>query len=604
MCRPAVAALMLGALLLSACGSDKPKLERLPPAQMRDVLPPASVESEPEAPSGVPPTASAALAAGAAAAAAESSTPAPSPAPPPTATHTPKAQEPTPPAPKAADIAQPPPVALPASADQADWPRHFAASGVSFEVYQPQVESWDGTNLTADAAVVAQPAGQEQAVYGMLRVTARTVVDEAAGTVLLEDLTVTDARFPAALDQEQAWLDRLRSLAPRSVKRMSLGGLRAGAAQVTARDQARAAHRPDAPRIVLAKNPAVLVAIDGETRFVPVGDTGLAGVRNTRAVMLKDAGGKLYLHVYDGWVSAASLRGPWSVAAAPPGAERALEIAQSSARANLLSGRPDPKTGQLPSLSKTTIPTIIVATRPTILVGVNGALKFSPIAGTGLQYAANTSAHIFRDTLAKKVYVLAGDRWFQAASTRGPFEPTAVDKLPADFARIRTDGPKGVVLNSLNRYQAASAEAAGSLPVTIAVRRDEARFNVTIDGDPKLEPIPGTQLNYVANASAPVIQKDLNHWYGSQNGVWFTASDATGPWSVTDEVPAEIYGIPPSSPVYHATHSRVYASTSDTVFYGYGPRYFGTSGGATGMSELGEDYQATPPPGLVWGWFY
>jgi hypothetical protein len=287
------------------------------------------------------------------------------------------AEEPTKSLSKAEEAAQPPPVVQPPSADEAGWPRHFAASGVAFEVYQPQVERWDGTNLTADAAVVAQPAGQAQPVYGMVRVTAYTVVDEAGATVLLENLTVTDARFPAALDQEQAWLDRLRSLAPRSVRRVSLAALQAGAAQVAARDQARATHASDPPRIVVARNPAVLVAIDGEPRFVPIGDTGLVGVRNTRTVLLKDARGKLYLHVYDGWVSATSLRGPWSVAAAPPGAERALELAQSSARANLLAGKPDPKTGKLPSLSKTTLPVIIVTTRPTILVGVSGELKFA-----------------------------------------------------------------------------------------------------------------------------------------------------------------------------------------------------------------------------------
>jgi hypothetical protein len=603
MWRPAVAALALGALLLSACSSDKPKLERLPPAQMRDILPPPSVESEPQAPPVVPPAASAAPAAEVASAAAEPSAPASPPAPEPAQVAAIARELASLPS-EAEEGAQPAPVAQPPPSDEAGWPRSFSASGVAFEVYRPQVVKWDGTNLTADAAVVAQPAGQAQPVYGMVRMGARTAVDKAAGVVVLEDLTVTDARFPAALDQEQTWLDRLRGLAPRSVRRVSLAALEAGAAQVAAQDQARTADRPDAPRIVVAKNPAVLVAIDGAPRFVPVGDTGLAGVRNTRAVLLKDAEGKLYLRVYDGWVSATSLRGPWSVVAAPPGAERALEIAQSSARANLLTGKPDPKTGKLPSLSKATLPAIIVTTRPTILVTVRGDAKFSLLAGTSLQYATNTSAHIFRDTSSKKLYVLAGDRWFRAASIRGPFEPIPADKLPADFARISANGPKGAAAASLDRHDAVAAQTPKGLPVTIAVRRDEARFNVTIDGDPKLEPIPGTELNYVANASAPIIQQDVDHWYGSQNGVWFEAADATGPWSVIDDVPGEIYAIPPSSPVYHAIHSRAYASTTDTVFYGYGPDYFGTSGGATGVSELGEDYQATPPSGLVWGWFY
>ena len=40
------------------------------------------------------------------------------------------------------------------------------------------------------------------------------------------------------------------------------------------------------------------------------------------------------------------------------------------------------------------------------------------------------------------------------------------------------------------------------------------------------------------------------------------------------------------------------------MYYGYATEGFAASGGAMGLSESGEDYQATPPGGLVWGWFY
>jgi hypothetical protein len=333
---------------------------------------------------------------------------------------------------------------------------------------------------------------------------------------------------------------------------------------------------------------------------VPVPGTDLQGVRNTRVVLLKDPAGKLYLRVYDGWVSAASLRGPWSIAKPPPGAHRALEAAIASGRANLLVGRPDPKTGKRPTLGAKTVPLIVVSARPAVLAGISGEPKFAAIPDTGLQYVTNTEAHIFRETKSKKVYVLAGGRWYQASSMRGPFEPVAADKLPADFTRVPADARNGDVVN-----KGASAPGSDPPPPTlVAVGRDQARFNVVIDGDPKLEPIAGTQLNYVANASAPIIQVDIDHWYGAQNGVWFEARTATGPWTLTDNVPAAIYGIPPTAPVYYAVHSRVYASSSDTVYYGYATEGFAASGGAMGLSESGEDYQATPLGGLVWGWFY
>ena len=96
--------------------------------------------------------------------------------------------------------------------------------------------------------------------------------------------------------------------------------------------------------------------------------------------------------------------------------------------------------------------------------------------------------------------------------------------------------------------------------------RSQARFNVTIDGNPQLVPIPGTQLNYVDNASAPIIQLDRDHWYGFQAGIWFAADTVTGPWRVTDSVPSELYAMPPSSPVYHAVQARVFASSSSSVY--------------------------------------
>jgi len=600
MSRPAAYALVLCAVLLSACGSREPKLERLPQAEMRDVLPPPSLSSAPEpAPAAAPPAAPAPGAAAAAAAASSEPEAA--------AESTPgdagSSQEFTISLSKG-DEAPGVPAAAPRIAEDVGWPRSFAATGVAFEVHQPQVQSWDGSNLVADAAVVAQPDGQDQPVPGVVRMTASTVVDEAAGTVALDALTLTDARFPAALDREQALLDLLRNFTPRSVKRLQLAHLQASAAQAEALKKSDAAAKAATPRIIVVRNPAVLVSVDGEPRFVAVPGTDLQGVRNTRVVLLKDPAGKLHLRLYDGWVSAASLRGPWSIAKAPPGADRALQAAIDSGRANLLVGKPDPKTGKRPTLSGKTVPLIVVSARPAVLAGVSGEPKFAPIPGTGLQYVTNTQAHIFRETKSKKLYVLAGGRWFQGASMRGPFEPIAADKLPADFARVPADARNGDVAASMVNKGASAPGTEPPLPTLVAVGRDQARFNVVIDGDPKLEPIAGTQLNYVANASAPIIQVDIDNWYGAQNGVWFEARTATGPWSVTDNVPAAIYGIPPTAPVYLATHSRVYASSSDTVYYGYATEGVAASGGAMGLSESGEDYQATPPGGLVWGWFY
>jgi hypothetical protein len=70
-------------------------------------------------------------------------------------------------------------------------------------------------------------------------------------------------------------------------------------------------------------------------------------------------------------------------------------------------------------------------------------------------------------------------------------------------------------------------------------------------------------------------------------------------------VPPQIYAIPPTSPIYHAVHSRVISSSTDVVYYGYPTAgSLGPEGGAIGVEEQGSDYQYTPPSNLYWGWYY
>jgi len=56
---------------------------------------------------------------------------------------------------------------------------------------------------------------------------------------------------------------------------------------------------------------------------------------------------------------------------------------------------------------------------------------------------------------------------------------------------------------------------------------------------------------------------------------------------VADSVPAEIYAIPPSSPLFYVTHVRAYGSTSDAIYYGYTPGYFGTAVSADSVVVFG-----------------
>ena len=117
---------------------------------------------------------------------------------------------------------------------------------------------------------------------------------------------------------------------------------------------------------------------------------------------------------------------------------------------------------------------------------------------------------------------------------------------------------------------------ANSIPQTAAVDRGKATLKVDYDGAPEFKPIDGTSLSFAWNTAVPVIQVNGNAYYAVDNGVWFTAASATGPWSVALDVPTVIYSIPPTSPLHYVTYVRVYSHTDNQVYVGYTPGYYGT----------------------------
>src|SRR6185295_19374739 len=102
---------------------------------------------------------------------------------------------------------------------------------------------------------------------------------------------------------------------------------------------------------------------------------------------------------------------------------------------------------QLPGrkLTAASAPTVFVSTAPAQIIVTDGPPQYAPISGTSLQYAKNTDAALFRDTANATVYYLASGRWFSAPGLDGPWS-FATDKLPADFALIPANGPRGFVL--------------------------------------------------------------------------------------------------------------------------------------------------------------
>ena len=483
------------------------------------------------------------------------------------------------------------------------WPKTAQLDGATYTVFQPQLDSWDSYNLAAHAAVSVLPPGSQNPVFGVLNVTAITKVDRLARTVYFTDTTVQSASFPSAASSAGSYQQAFQALFIKGPFTISLDRMEAGLAVLNAQNQAKSVPVENpVPQFVFSPTPAVLVLIDGDPAWRPVAGTPYQRILNTRPLLLRDNTGTIYFHLFDGFLKAPGLAGPWTTATAvPPGVAKAAADLGKSGAVDLMEGPPDEKTGKNPSLASGA-PGVIVATKPTELIVTDGVPDWAALEGTGsLLYLKNTDANVFVDTNTQQNYVLVSGRWFTSRGLNGAWTYVAAKDLPAAFAQIPNDSPKENVKASIpGTVQAKEALIATQIPQTAQVDRAKATFTPQLPGPPDVQPIESTSLKYVSNSPTPLIQAPSGAWFALQKAVWFTAPTLQGPWTVAITVPAEIYAIPPSSPVYYATYVRIYDVTPTTVTVGYLPGYMGTYV-AGGTIVYGTGYVYTPYIGTtVW----
>ncbi len=125
-------------------------------------------------------------------------------------------------------------------------------------------------------------------------------------------------------------------------------------------------------------------------------------------------------------------------------------------------------------------------------------------------------------------------------------------------------------------------------------------LEIAYDGNPVFQPIEGTSLQNAVNAPVPVIRVNEESFYALDNGVWFVSSSPFGPWTVTSYVPAVIYSIPRSSPLYYVTYVRVYDATPEVVYVGYSPGYVGSYVSSDNVVVYGTGWPYRPWIGSVW----
>jgi len=467
--------------------------------------------------------------------------------------------------------------------DERPWPRQYTVNGTQFSVYRPELDSWTNNQLQCRAVMaVRTPAvtddtgkPQEPHRYGVVWLKARTETDKQGRLVTLNDVAVTKINFPTARDQEAQYQSMLQSVTAGKSLTVSLDQLEAALAIANSRkaQPLQVGHAP--PDIIFAFSPAVLVRVDGEPVWR---DSGVAGVEkaiNTRALLLRFQG-RLYLGYAGHWAVSSALHTGWTPAPGVP--PPLLQLMQAAEATNQTPSRGDIPPNLAEEFSNGKFPAVHVRTRPAELISVNGDPQFTAIDGTGLSYVSNTAADVF--VAANHIwYVLISGRWFSASSSKGPWHYIAANTLPPDFAHIPQDSPKGAVLASIaGTPQAREAVIADAVPQTAKVDRSMLTFQARYDGKAQFRPLAGTKnLTYAVNSAVPILEVPGHGYYALSDGVWFVSeASPEGPWVVASSVQADVYAIPPSSPLHYVTYVRIYGSSGRYVYVGYTQGYYGT----------------------------
>ncbi len=507
---------------------------------------------------------------------------------------------------------QPAPPPSPQEVTPDPWPKTAKVGGATYSLYAPQLDSWDYYHYASHAAVSILPAGSKDPVFGVIWISANSLVDRQQKSVELVGLKVTKVSFPSAPSSAAQYEKDFQTLLAGKTATLPLARLEADLAISGAEQKARAVPvKNGPPKFVFAQSPTILVLIDGNPVWTPVAGTAFQRVLNSRAFIASDSMGNLYLHLLDGFVTSPSLSGPWTASVmAPTGLELAAQDLAKQGTVDLLRGQKDPKTGQY-ALLMAGVPGVVVSNVPTELVVTQGAPDWTPISGTQLLYVQNTTGNVFKDLYDQMTYVLVTGRWFRSPGLGGPWTYVKGKDLPVDFARIPNDSPKENVKACVpGTAQAAEAVISNEIPHSAVVYRTKVSFTPKVSGPPEIKPIADTSLSYVVNSPTPIIQVSPQDWYACSGGVWFAASSLAGPWAVAANVPASIYSIPPSSPLYYVTFVQVYDATAETVVIGYTPGYMGTVVSDDGVVVYGTGYDYTPyinssvwyPPPVTYGY--
>ncbi|HTB26217.1 MAG TPA: hypothetical protein VK711_12660 [Puia sp.] len=451
------------------------------------------------------------------------------------------------------------------------WPRQLTNNGSVLVLYTPQVEDWQQYETLNFRMAFSLTPYQGKQVVGVVYMDASTTVNTYDHMVTVYNMNITDVHFPsldpttaAAMGQTVRTFFNVTNAVTVSMERIVACTPKKQTAvqSVTVKN--------DPPTIFVSNSPAILLQMEGQPALTDAVKNGIQYVFNANwPVFFDNKASKYYLFDDVEWQSASQLTGPWSFTSKLPSSLTSL--AKDDHWKDLLKG-------SIPAPGKpgNSLPKVFYSEVPAEIILFQGPPDFSPISGTSLTYATNTSNNIFYSNTTNLYYYLAAGRWFSAPGFNGPWTYATPD-LPADFANIPVYSPASRVLAAVpGTDEAADAVMIAQIPTKTSIDPKAAPdVTITYSGDPKLVAIQGTSLSYIENTTEKVIVVNNNSYYACVSGLWYVANTAEGPWVLATSVPQVIYTIPSSSPVYNVTYVTQTVNSNGTVEASYTAGYMG-----------------------------
>jgi hypothetical protein len=455
---------------------------------------------------------------------------------------------------------------------QEEWPKWITMdNGTVINLYQPQTENFSGNKLTLRLAISVAENGSQQPEFGVCWINAVAETDKDKREVTLESVNVKDLKFQgdSGIVSRVALKPAIESHFLQLAGVLPLDELLSSLDDYQTETKQSENINSQLPQVYYRNKPSMLVLIDGDPKIKTDPHTKLDRVLNTPFTMIRFSDGKFYLYGEDHWYVAPAATGPYTYT--NDKVDRKLKkVAREIKKAAEKNGD-----GKIDEPAQNPVDDILVSMSPAELIQTDGEPNLVPIAGTSLLYVKNSDNDIFVDTQSQQYYVLLSGRWYSAKGLgeNNTWTHIAASELPADFAKIPEGSPKDAVLASIaGTPEAKEAVIDAQIPQTAKVDRKSANTNIVYDGQASFQPIEGTDMQYAVNTSSTVFLEQ-GVYYAVDNGIWFTATDPMGPWSVSNNRPAQIDQIPPSCPAYNAKFVYIYDSTPDYVYEGYTSGY-------------------------------